>query len=240
MGVAPPEFEVPVGVLAAGTGPRLGVGLKALARLAGITPWSGPSAPCARSGSRKSSSSSATRRSVYVSSCASAASAFSWSRTATLVSETAPPPSSARAAGRTPLSPRDGRPRRRPEALRAPAPAARRPSRFAAADSRPQLCDLDEATKVGLQGPRVGPSGGAGREAADAGLALCDAEAADVAERSSPRGAEPERCRRRWLGEGRRSAPPPDLEGLGSTSTPRPTGDAPSTRSSPWSPANRC
>ena len=38
MGVAPPELESPVGViLAAGTGSRLGVGSKALARLAGIT-----------------------------------------------------------------------------------------------------------------------------------------------------------------------------------------------------------
>ena len=85
-----------------------------------------------------------------------------------------------------------------------------------AVDSRPHVCDLDEATKVRLQGRRVVA---VRREldvwdAVDAGLALCDAEVADVAERCLVAGEQSwNAVKRRWLGEGS-EIEAVDLEGL--------------------------
>ena len=101
-----------------------------------------------------------------------------------------------------------------PEALRR---LLRSEAAFAlAVDSRPHSCDVDEATKVRLQGRRVV----AVRreldvwEAVDAGLALCDAEVADVAERSLAAGEQSwNAVKRRWLGEGG-EIEAVDLEGL--------------------------
>ena len=101
-----------------------------------------------------------------------------------------------------------------PEALRR---LLRSEAAFAlAVDSRPHVCDVDEATKVRLQGPRRV----AVRreldvwEAVDAGLALCDAEVAGVAERCLAAGEHSwNAVKRRWLGEGG-EIEAVDLEGL--------------------------
>jgi CDP-L-myo-inositol myo-inositolphosphotransferase len=85
-----------------------------------------------------------------------------------------------------------------------------------AVDSRPQVCDVDEATKVRLQGPSVVA---VSREldvweAVDAGLALCDAEVAGVAERCFAAGEHSwNAVKRRWLEEGG-EIEAVDLEGL--------------------------
>jgi CDP-L-myo-inositol myo-inositolphosphotransferase len=74
-----------------------------------------------------------------------------------------------------------------------------------AVDSQPRSCDLDEATKVRLEGDRVVAVGRDLEvwEAVDAGLALCDAEVAAVAQRTLAAGDQSwNAVKRRWLAEG--------------------------------------
>jgi choline kinase/phosphatidylglycerophosphate synthase len=85
-----------------------------------------------------------------------------------------------------------------------------------AVDSQPRFCDLDEATKVRLAGARVVTIGRelAVWEAVDAGLALCAAELAEVAQRSLAAGEHSwNAVKRRWLAEGG-AIEAVDLEGL--------------------------
>ena len=152
--VAPPEFESPVGViLAAGTGSRLGVGSKALARLAGITLLE---------------RAVATLRAVGIEEILVVA-GYEKARLREFVRERglgvrlvengdfrlgngSSAFAGARAAGgRFLLAMVDHVVD--PEALRR---LLRSEAAFAlAVDSRPHACDLDEATKVRLQGQRV-------------------------------------------------------------------------------------
>ena len=215
VGVAPPEFELPVGViLAAGTGSRLGVGSKALARLAGITLLEravstfqavGIEEILVVVGHEKERLRGFVReRGLGVQlvengdfGLGNGSSAFVGARAA---------------GGRFLLAMVDHVVD--PEAVRR---LLRSEAAFAlAVDSRPHACDLDEATKVRLQGLRVV----AVRreldvwEAVDAGLALCDAEVADVAERCLAAGEQSwNAVKRRWLGEGG-EIEAVDLEGL--------------------------
>ena len=215
VGVAPPEFELPVGViLAAGTGSRLGVGSKALARVAGITLLERAVSTLREVGveeilvvvghETERVREFVRERGLGVQLVENGDFGLGNGSSALV---------GARAAGRRFLLAMvdhvvD------PEALRR---LLRSEAAFAlAVDSRPQLCDLDEATKVGLQGPRVV----AVRreldvwEAVDAGLALCDAEVADVAERCLAAGEQSwNAVKRRWLGEGG-EIEAVDLEGL--------------------------
>jgi 1L-myo-inositol 1-phosphate cytidylyltransferase / CDP-L-myo-inositol myo-inositolphosphotransferase len=85
-----------------------------------------------------------------------------------------------------------------------------------AVDSQPRFCDLEEATKVRLEGARVVTIGRelAVWEAVDAGLALCAAEVAEVAQRSLAAGERSwNAVKRRWLAEGG-AIEAVDLEGL--------------------------
>ena len=216
MGVAPPEFELPVGViLAAGTGSRLGVGSKALARVAGITLLERAVSTLREVGveeilvvvghETERVREFVRERGLGVQLVENGDFGLGNGSSALV---------GARAAGRRFLLAMvdhvvdpEGRRRR---LLRSEAAFA------LAVDSRPQLCDLDEATKVRLQGPRVV----AVRreldvwEAVDAGLALCDAEVADVAERCLAAGEQSwNAVKRRWLGEGG-EIEAVDLEGL--------------------------
>ena len=215
VGVAPPEFELPVGViLAAGTGSRLGVGSKALARLAGITLLEravstfqavGIEEILVVVGHEKERLRGFVReRGLGVQlvengdfGLGNGSSAFVGARAA---------------GGRFLLAMVD-----HVVDLEAVRRLLRSEAAFAlAVDSRPHACDLDEATKVRLQGLRVV----AVRreldvwEAVDAGLALCDAEVADVAERCLAAGEQSwNAVKRRWLGEGG-EIEAVDLEGL--------------------------
>ena len=215
LGVVPPEFESPVGViLAAGTGSRLGVGSKALARLAGITLLERAVATLRAVGieeilvvvghEKERVREFVRERGLGVQLVENGDFGLGNGSSALV---------GARAAGRRFLLAMvdhvvD------PEALRR---LLRSEAAFAlAVDSRPQLYDVDEATKVRLQGPRVV----AVRreldvwEAVDAGLALCDAEVADVAERCLAAGEQSwNAVKRRWLGEGG-EIEAVDLEGL--------------------------
>ena len=204
VGVLPPEVESPVGViLAAGTGSRLGVGSKALARLAGITLLE--RAACTLRvvgieeilvvvGHEKERVREFVRQRGLGVQLVENGDFGLGNGSSALVG--------ARAAGRRFLLAMvdhvvD------PEALRR---LLRSEAAFAlAVDSRPRFCDVDEATKVRLQGPRVV----AVRrqldvwEAVDAGLALCDVEVAEVAERCLAAGEQSwNAVKRRWLGEG--------------------------------------
>jgi choline kinase/phosphatidylglycerophosphate synthase len=85
-----------------------------------------------------------------------------------------------------------------------------------AVDSQPRFCDLEEATKVRLAGARVVTIGRELKvwEAVDAGLALCAAEVAEVAQRSLAAGEQSwNAVKRRWLAEGG-AIEAVDLEGL--------------------------
>ena len=215
VGVAPPKFELPVGViLAAGTGSRLGVGSKALARLAGITLLEravitlravGIEEILVVVGHEKDRVRNFVReRGLSVQLVENGDYGLGNGSSACV---------GARAAGgRFLLAMVDHVVD--PEALRR---LLRNEAAFAlAVDSRPQLNDVDEATKVRLQGRRVV----AVRreldiwEAVDAGLALCDAEVADVAERCLAAGEQSwNAVKRRWLGEGG-EIEAVDLEGL--------------------------
>ena len=214
-GVAPHEFESPVGViLAAGTGSRLGVGSKALARLAGITLLERAVATLRAIGieeilvvvghEKERLHEFVRERGLAVQlvengdfGLGNGSSALVGARTAerrfllAMVDHVVDP-----------------------EALRRL--LCSEAAFVLAVDSRPRACDLDEATKVRLQGPRVVA---VGREldvweAVDAGLALCDAEVADVAERCLAAGEQSwNAVKRRWLGEGG-EIEAVDLEGL--------------------------
>jgi len=215
VGVAPPGIDSPVGViLAAGTGSRLGVGSKALARLAGITLLERAVNTLRAVGieeilvvvghEKEHVRESVRERGLGVRlvengdfSLGNGSSAFV----------------GARAAGRRFLLAMvdhvfD------PEALRR---LLHSEAAFAlAVDSRPRLCDVDEATKVRLQGLRVVAVTRELEvwEAVDAGLALCDPEVAQVAERCLAAGEQSwNAVKRRWLGEGGEIAAV-DLEGL--------------------------
>jgi CDP-L-myo-inositol myo-inositolphosphotransferase len=204
VGVLPPEVESPVGViLAAGTGSRLGVGSKALARLAGITLLE--RAACTLRvvgieeilvvvGHEKERVREFVRQRGLGVQLVENGDFGLGNGSSALVG--------AHAAGRRFLLAMvdhvvD------PEALRR---LLRSEAAFAlAVDSRPRFCDVDEATKVRLQGPRVV----AVRrqldvwEAVDAGLALCDVEVAEVAERCLAAGEQSwNAVKRRWLEEG--------------------------------------
>jgi choline kinase/phosphatidylglycerophosphate synthase len=215
VGVAPPEFELPVGViLAAGTGSRLGVGSKALARLAGITLLERAVSTLRAVGieeilvvvgyEKERVRNFARERGLGVQLVENGDFGLGNGSSAFV---------GARAAGRRFLIAMvdhvvD------PEALRR---LLRSEAAFAlAVDSRPRVCDLDEATKVRLQGRRVVA---VRRElevwdAVDAGLALCDAEVTQVAERCLAAGERSwNAVKRRWLGEGG-EIEAVDLEGL--------------------------
>ncbi len=74
-----------------------------------------------------------------------------------------------------------------------------------AVDSRPTLCDLEEATKVLVEGSQVVAVDRRLERwnAVDAGLALCSAEVAEVAARSFQAGGQSwNAVKRRWLEEG--------------------------------------
>ncbi|MER3487429.1 MAG: hypothetical protein C4307_01170, partial [Chloroflexota bacterium] len=74
-----------------------------------------------------------------------------------------------------------------------------------AVDSRPGLCDLEEATKVLVEGSRVVAVDRRLEHwnAVDAGLALCSAEVAEVAARALQSGGQTwNAVKRRWLEEG--------------------------------------
>jgi choline kinase/phosphatidylglycerophosphate synthase len=214
-GVVLPEFESPVGViLAAGTGSRLGVGSKALARLAGITLLE---------------RAVATLRAVGVEEILVVV-GYEKERLREFVRErglgvrlvengdfglgngSSALVGSRAAGGRFVLAMVDHVVD--PEALRR---LLRSEAAFAlAVDSRPRFCDVDEATKVRLQGGcvvRVARELDVW-EAVDAGLALCDAEVAGVAERCLAAGEQSwNAVKRRWLGEGG-EIETVDLEGL--------------------------
>jgi CDP-L-myo-inositol myo-inositolphosphotransferase len=213
--VAPHEFELPVGViLAAGTGSRLGVGSKALTRLAGITLLERAVSTLRAIGieeilvvvgyEKERLREFVRERGLGVRLVENGDFGLGNGSSALV---------GARAAERRLLLSMvdhvvD------PEALRRL--LGSEAAFVLAVDSRPRACDLDEATKVRLQGPRVVA---VGREldvweAVDAGLALCDAEVADVAERCLAAGEQSwNAVKRRWLGEGG-EIEAVDLEGL--------------------------
>jgi CDP-L-myo-inositol myo-inositolphosphotransferase len=215
VGVMPPEVESPVGVvLAAGTGSRLGVGSKALARVAGITLLERAVSSLRAVGieeivvvvgyEKQRLRGFVRERGLGVGLVENGDFGLGNGSSALV---------GARAAGgRFLIAMVDHVVD--PEALRR---LLRSEAAFAlAVDSRPQACDLDEATKVRLQGSRVVA---VGREldvweAVDAGLALCDAGVAEVAERCLAAGEQSwNAVKRRWLGEGG-EIEAVDLEGL--------------------------
>jgi choline kinase/phosphatidylglycerophosphate synthase len=213
--VAPAEVESPVGViLAAGTGSRLGVGSKALARLAGITLLEravstlravGVEEILVVVGYEKERLHEFVRERGLGVRLVENGDFGLGNGSSALVGARA-------AGGRFVLAMVDHVVD--PEALRR---LLRSEASFAlAVDSRPRFCDVDEATKVRLQGGCVVA---VRREldvwdAVDAGLALCDAGVAQVAERCLAAGEQSwNAVKRRWLGEGG-EIEAVDLEGL--------------------------
>jgi 1L-myo-inositol 1-phosphate cytidylyltransferase / CDP-L-myo-inositol myo-inositolphosphotransferase len=215
VGVAPPGVESPVGViLAAGTGSRLGVGSKALARVAGVTLLERAACTLRAVGieeilvvvghEKERVREFVRERGLGVQLVENGDFGLGNGSSALVGS---------RAAGRRFLLAMVDHVVN-PEALRR---LLRSEEAFAlAVDSRPRFCDLDEATKVRLHGRRVVA---VTRElevwdAVDAGLALCDAEVAEVAERCLAAGEQSwNAVKRRWLVEGGEIAAV-DLEGL--------------------------